>query len=69
MRMKTTIDIPKALLQEVKRLSMSRTNKEAVTTALEEYLRLRRSAALTELLGTFTDFMDRDDLERSRGDR
>ena len=64
--METSIEISEELLRDVKELSKSRTNKEAVTTALEEYLRIRRSAALTEILGTFSDFMDRNELERSR---
>ena len=64
--METSIDISEELLRDVKELSKSRTNKEAVTAVLEEYVRMRRSAALTEILGTFSDFMDRNDLERSR---
>ena len=64
--MKTTIDIPEQLILDVKRESNSRTTKQAVTVALEEYLRVRRSAALTELLGTFDDFVDGETLLRER---
>lgn len=64
--MKTTVDIPKELLRDVKIASRSRTNREAVTVALEEYLRVRRSAELAELLGTFDHFLSRDELETLR---
>ncbi len=66
--MKTTIDIPENLILDVKRESNSRTIKQAVTIALEEYLRVRRSAALTEILGTFEDFADRETLAGERGE-
>lgn len=67
-RMKTTIDIPEELLRDVKKAASVRTNKEAVITALAEYLRVRRSADLVEILGTFDDFMTGEDLERERGE-
>lgn len=66
--MKTSVDIPKALLDDVKREASVRTNREAITLALEEYLRVRRSAALVEMLGTLGQFMDRDELARQRGE-
>ena len=47
--------------------SKTRTKKEAVTVALEEYLRLRRSEELASLLGTFDQFMDRKELNALRG--
>ena len=66
-RMKTTIDIPESLLSAVQIASKARTKKEAVTVALEEYVRLRRSEELASLLGTFDDFMDRKELDALRG--
>jgi Arc/MetJ family transcription regulator len=65
--MKTTIDIPEELLNAVKIASNTRTKREAVTVALEEYVRLRRSEELASLLGTFDDFMDRKELDALRG--
>jgi Arc/MetJ family transcription regulator len=65
--MKTTIDIPEELLNAVKIASNTRTKKEAVTVALQEYVRLRRSEELASLLGTFDDFMDRKELDALRG--
>jgi Arc/MetJ family transcription regulator len=66
--MKTTIDIPEELLAAVQSASKTHTKKEAVTVALEEYLRLRRSQELTALLGTFDAFMDRQELDTLRGE-
>ena len=66
--MKTTIDIPEDLLEAVQSASHSRTKREAVTVALQEYVRVHRSKELTKLLGTFESFMDRRELETLRGD-
>ncbi|MEX2444745.1 MAG: type II toxin-antitoxin system VapB family antitoxin [Alkalispirochaeta sp.] len=66
--MKTTIDIPEELLSAVQSASKTRTKKEAITVALEEYLRLQRSKELTALLGTFDAFIDRQELDALRGD-
>jgi Arc/MetJ family transcription regulator len=66
--MKTTIDIPEELISAVQIASNKRTKKEAITVALEEYVRVRRSEELTALLGTFEEFMDQKDFESLRGD-
>jgi Arc/MetJ family transcription regulator len=64
--MKTTIDIPEDLLRDVKSVSGSRTIREAVTVALREYMRAHRSAELVDLLGSFSDLMDKDELSAQR---
>lgn len=66
--MKTTVDIPDDLLLAVQKASNTRTKKDAITVALREYLRVRRSADLTELLGTFEEFMDRPELDAQRSE-
>ena len=66
--MKTTVDISRELLEEVKRAASVRTNREAIDAALREYLRVRRSAELVSILGTFEEFMDREELDRLRGE-
>jgi Arc/MetJ family transcription regulator len=66
--MKTTIDIPASLLKDVKAASGSRTTKEAVNIALKEYMRTHRSAELVEILGSFSDSMDRDELSAQRSE-
>lgn len=62
------MDISRTLLEEVKRAASVRTNREAIDAALREYLRVRRSAELVSILGTFEDFMDREELDRLRGE-
>lgn len=66
--MKTTIDIPKELLEDVKTVANIHTNREAVTVALEEFLRHHRSAELVDILGTFSNFVDHDTLGSQRGE-
>jgi len=64
--MKTTIDIPDNMLEELIRNTESRTKKEAVLAAISEYNRRKRMAQLTDLLGTFVDLMDKDELANMR---
>ena len=66
--MKTTIDIPENELQEAIRHTGAKTKREAVVFALQDFNRRRRLAALTGILGTFTDFMTQDDLLEMRKD-
>lgn len=49
--MRTTLAINEGLLDEVKALSGSRTKKEAVEKALEEFIRRRRVRKLIDLEG------------------
>jgi hypothetical protein len=64
--MKTTIDIPDDLLLDLMKLTAAATKREAVLTAIAEYTQRRRMAELSSVLGTFVDFMDREDLAASR---
>lgn len=64
--MKTTIDIPENALLEAIRYTGAKTKREAVVFALLDFNRRRRLAALTGILGTFTDFMTQDDLLEMR---
>lgn len=64
--MKTTIDIPDNMLKELIRNTETSTKKDAVLTAISEYNRLKRMAQLTDLLGTFIDFMNKSELDKMR---
>jgi Arc/MetJ family transcription regulator len=64
--MKTTIDIPEAMLKEAMRNSKAETKRDAVLAALDEYNRRRRQARLIRHLGTFKDFMTLEELQRMR---
>ena len=61
--MKTTIDIPDRALKDAMRFSKAKTKREAVVTAIEEYNRRNRMAALTKYAGTWKDFMTNDEIE------
>ncbi len=49
--MRTTMAIRKELLEEVKQLSSSKTNKGAVELALSEFIKRRKARKLLELEG------------------
>jgi len=49
--MKTTVDIPKDELDAVMRFTGATTKREAIVTAIAEYNRRRRMAALVEHAG------------------
>ena len=65
--MKTTIDIPEDLLEDLMRRTSAATKRDAVITAIREYNQRRRMSELTSILGTFSDFMDRAELDGARG--
>ena len=64
--MKTTIDIPDAMLAEAMRYTKAASKREAVLAALDEFNRRRRQAKLVEHFGTFKDFMTPHELQRMR---
>ena len=68
--MKTTIDIPEKVLAETIRHTGAKTKREAVVSAVEDFNRRHRLAALAERLhGSCPDFMTQADLRRMRQDR
>ena len=64
--MKTTVDIPDDMLIELIEHSAARTKREAILTAIEEYNRKKKIAALADVVGTFDQFMTTDELSQSR---
>jgi hypothetical protein len=64
--MKTTIDIPEKELEEAIMHTGARTKRDAVVYALKDFNRRRRLADLSKILGTFRDFMTREDLRKMR---
>lgn len=68
--MKTTIDIPDAVLKEAMRHTRAKTKRGAVVTAVEKFNRLQRLRELNaKLKGTFTNFMTQEDLKAMREDK
>ena len=64
--MRTTVDIPDDELEDVMRFTGARTKREAVVTAISEFNRRRRMAALAKRAGTCQDLMKPDELRRLR---
>jgi Arc/MetJ family transcription regulator len=64
---KTTIDIPDAVMEEAMRFTGASTKRDAVVSAVEEFNRRHRLKELAERLhGACPDFMDRNALDRMR---
>ncbi len=51
--MATNLAIDDRLIEEARKTGGHKTKKEAVTTALEEYIRLRKQRRILEAFGTF----------------
>jgi hypothetical protein len=64
--MRTTLDLPKELLDEAVRVSPHRTKTGVIVAALDAYVRTRRLAALKRFRGTVDLDLDLDTLRRRR---
>ena len=64
--MKTTIDIPEEELNQLLKFTGAATKKEAVVHAVQDFNRRQRLSKLADMLGTFEDFMDADELSAMR---
>lgn len=64
--MKTTIDIPEKELQEAIKHTGAKTKKEAIVYVVRDFNRRRRLQELSKMLGTFDQFMTRDELMKNR---
>jgi Arc/MetJ family transcription regulator len=68
--MKTTIDIPEKVLAETIKHTGAKTKREAVVSAVEDFNRRHRLAALAKRLhGSMPNFMTQEDLKIMREDR
>lgn len=64
--MKTSIDIPDDILEDAIRYSNASTKREAVVTAMRDYVQRRRMAELVKHAGTCPDMVTVEELERLR---
>ena len=64
--MKTTIDIPDGMLEELLSNTAARTKREAILTAIADYNRKIKIASLADVVGTFEDLVTNDELDKSR---
>jgi Arc/MetJ family transcription regulator len=67
--MKTTIDIPDAMLKEAMRNANTSTKRDAVLAAIEEYNRRRRAQKVIATFGTFKNMMSQKELREMRSAR
>lgn len=67
--MKTTVDIPEDELKDAMRFTRARTKREAIVTALRDFNRRKRIAALTRHFGRSETFMTHEELIALRQER
>jgi Arc/MetJ family transcription regulator len=68
--MRTTIDIENDLIHEVMKKAGVKTKKDAIVTALRDYLRYKKIEELKGLIGNYEDFdLTFDDLKKMRNER
>lgn len=65
-RMKTTVDIPDQELKDVMRFTQATTKREAIVTAIADFNRRRRMAALIEHAGKADSLMSPEELQALR---
>jgi hypothetical protein len=63
---KTSLDIPEKELKDVLRFTKAKTKRDAIVTAVMEYNRRQRMAALTKHAGRSKNFMTFDELMKMR---
>ena len=66
--MRTLIDIQDGLIEDLLRETRARTKKEAITTAIETYLNLKRREKLIALAGNYDFGYSQEDLQQMRAD-
>lgn len=64
--MKTTVDIPEKELRDAIRFTRAKTKREAIVTALKDFNRRKRIAALAKHFGTSDTFMTHEELMKLR---
>ncbi len=61
--MKTTVDIPDEDLAYAMKASKAKTKREAIVTAIQDYNRRARMAALVKYSGTFASMMSHEEMK------
>ena len=61
--MKTTVEIPNAELRELLRFTRAKTKREAIVTAITDFNRRRRMAALLKHSGKFRSLPTNEEIE------
>ena len=66
--MKTLIDIQEHLMRDLLKETNAKTKREAIITAIETYLNLKRREKLASLIGNYDYGATVEELERMRAD-
>jgi hypothetical protein len=61
--MKTTVEIPDVELRDLVKFTRARTKREAIVTAITDFNRRRRMAALVKHSGTFRSLPTNEEIE------
>ncbi|MBP7280083.1 MAG: type II toxin-antitoxin system VapB family antitoxin [Leptospiraceae bacterium] len=64
--MKTTIDIPEKILSEVLLYSKMKSKKDAIITAMEEYVQKKKMEKFASKLGTLENLISNSELQKLR---
>lgn len=64
--MKTSLDIPDEMMQELMKLTKTKVKKVAILTAITEYNQRKRMHNLTRHLGMLDNMMKQSDLKKMR---
>lgn len=63
--MKISLDIPDKELRDVMKFTRAKTKRQAIVTAIADYNRRQRMAALVRHSGTFTSLMTNEEIEHA----
>ena len=66
--MKTSVDIPKSMLNELLKNTRAESKRKAIMIAIDEYNRRKRMSEIVEFLGTFKEFMNGSELDAMRSE-
>ena len=66
--MRTLVDIQSKLIEDLLKETKAKTKKEAITTAIENYLGLKKRERLASLIGNYDFSYTLEDLEKMRAD-
>jgi len=64
--MKTTIDIPEDILSEVLLYSKKKSKKDAIVTAMQEYIQKKKMEKFALKLGTLENIISTNELQKIR---
>ena len=64
--MKTTIDIPDSIMEDSMKITGKLTKREAVVTAMTEFVRRKKLELLADQLGSFDGILSNEELNKLR---